>query len=101
MQLLLTVFFWKRFCKFWTRLTFRTRWLCPVCHGCFHTKVTQTRRLSSNIFECPVVTGRALLGSLDQLRQQLREQLEALTPEVVASITGRQAILDALSVDGI
>ena len=36
--------------------------------------------------------------SLDQLRQQLNERLEALTPEVVASITGRLSILQALSV---
>lgn len=39
--------------------------------------------------------------TLDQLRQQLRERLEALTLEVVASITGRRSILDALSVAGI
>ncbi len=36
--------------------------------------------------------------TLDQLRQQLRERLDKLTPEVVASITGRQSILNALSV---
>ena len=36
--------------------------------------------------------------SLDQLRQHLNERLEALTPEVVASITGRLSILQALSV---
>jgi len=36
--------------------------------------------------------------TLDQLRQQLGERLEKLTPEAVASITGRQSILDALSV---
>ena len=38
---------------------------------------------------------------LDQLRQQLKERLEILTPEVVASITGRHSILAALSVAGI
>lgn len=43
----------------------------------------------------------SLPTTLDQLRQQLRERLEKLTPEVVASITGRQSILDALSVAGI
>ena len=42
-----------------------------------------------------------LPATLDQLRQQLRQRLEALTPEVVASITGRRSILDALSVAGI
>lgn len=36
--------------------------------------------------------------TLDQLRQQLRERLEVLTPEIVAAITGRQSILHALSV---
>jgi len=35
------------------------------------------------------------------LRQQLRERLASLTPQSVASITGRQSILDALSVAGI
>ena len=39
--------------------------------------------------------------TLDQLRQQLGERLEKLTPEAVASITGRQSILNALSVAGI
>ncbi|MBD1997371.1 IS630 family transposase, partial [Leptolyngbya sp. FACHB-541] len=39
--------------------------------------------------------------TLDQLRQQVKEQLGALTPEVVASIVGRQSILDALSVAGL
>lgn len=36
--------------------------------------------------------------TLDQLRQLLSERLEALTPEVVASITRRHSILEALSV---
>jgi len=36
--------------------------------------------------------------TLDQLHQQLRERLEGLTPQTVASITGRQSILEALSV---
>jgi hypothetical protein len=43
----------------------------------------------------------SLPTTLDQLRQQLKERLEALTLEVVASITGRRSILDALSVAGI
>ncbi|CAA9590916.1 COG3335: Transposase and inactivated derivatives [uncultured Synechococcales cyanobacterium] len=40
----------------------------------------------------------SLPATLEHLRQQLRERLEKLTPQTVASITGRQAILDALSV---
>lgn len=40
----------------------------------------------------------SLPTTLDQLREQLRERLEALSLEIVASITGRQFILDALSV---
>jgi hypothetical protein len=36
--------------------------------------------------------------TLDQLCEQLKVRLEALTDEVVASITGRQSIWDALSV---
>lgn len=43
----------------------------------------------------------SLPATLDELRQQLRERLEALTPEIVASIAGRQSILEALSVAGI
>jgi hypothetical protein len=43
----------------------------------------------------------SLPTTLDELRQQLRERLEALTPQVVASITARHSILDALSVAGI
>lgn len=43
----------------------------------------------------------SLPTTLDQLRQQVKEQLGALTPEVVASIVGRQSILDALSVAGL
>lgn len=43
----------------------------------------------------------SLPATLDQLREQLQERLEALTPQVVASITGRRSILDALSVAGI
>lgn len=43
----------------------------------------------------------SLPTTLDQLHQQLQERLEALTPEVVASITGRQSILAALFVAGI
>lgn len=39
--------------------------------------------------------------TLDQLRQLLKERLEQLTPEVVASITRRQSIMQALSVAGI
>ena len=40
----------------------------------------------------------SLPATLDQLRQQLRQRLEVLTPEIVAAITGRQSILHALSV---
>ena len=40
----------------------------------------------------------SLPATLDPLRQQLKERLEGLTPEVVASITGRDSILSALSV---
>lgn len=43
----------------------------------------------------------SLAATLDQLRQQLRERLASLTPQSVVSITGRQSILDALSVAGI
>jgi len=39
--------------------------------------------------------------NLEQLRQLLKEKLEELTPEVIASITGRQSILAALSVAGL
>jgi hypothetical protein len=38
---------------------------------------------------------------LEQLRQLLKEKLKELTPEVIASITGRQSILEALSVAGL
>lgn len=40
----------------------------------------------------------SLPTTVDQLRQQLRERLETLTPEVIRSITGRYSILSALSV---
>ncbi|MEP0923803.1 transposase [Leptolyngbya sp. ST-U4] len=40
----------------------------------------------------------SLPATLDQLRQQLRERLEVLTPEIVVAITRRQSILHALSV---
>ncbi|HEY9861906.1 MAG TPA: hypothetical protein V6D16_20580 [Candidatus Obscuribacterales bacterium] len=40
----------------------------------------------------------SLPAALDQLRQQLKERLEGLTPEVVASITARDSILSDLSV---
>jgi len=36
--------------------------------------------------------------NLAQLRQVLREKLEAITPKVIASITARQSMLEALSV---
>lgn len=39
--------------------------------------------------------------NLEQLRQLLKEKLEQLTPDIIASITGRQSILDALSVAGL
>lgn len=38
--------------------------------------------------------------NLEQLRQLLTQKLEALTPEVIASITAWQSILEALSVAG-
>lgn len=40
----------------------------------------------------------SLPATLNQLRQQLKERLDALTPAVVASITRRPSILAALSV---
>ncbi|MBD2001431.1 transposase, partial [Leptolyngbya sp. FACHB-541] len=40
----------------------------------------------------------SLPTTLDQLRQQVKERLDALTPEVIFSIVGRRSILDALSV---
>lgn len=40
----------------------------------------------------------SLPTTLNQLRQQLRERLEALTLEIVQLITGRSSILNALSV---
>jgi len=43
----------------------------------------------------------SLPKTLNQLRQLLKEKLEGLTPAVIASITGRQSILQALSVAGI
>lgn len=43
----------------------------------------------------------SLPTTLDQLRQQLQERLEALTPPVLASIAGRRSILVTLSVAGI
>lgn len=43
----------------------------------------------------------SLPTTLNVLRQQLQERLEALTKEVVASITGRRSILTALSVAGL
>lgn len=42
----------------------------------------------------------SLPTTLDVLRQHLRERLEALTLEIVQSITGRSSILRALSVAG-
>jgi hypothetical protein len=39
--------------------------------------------------------------NLEQLRQLLTAKLEALTPEMIASITSRQSILEALSVAGL
>lgn len=43
----------------------------------------------------------SLPTTLDQLRQQLKQRLEALTTQVIASITGRASILNALSVAGL
>lgn len=43
----------------------------------------------------------SLPATLEQLRQQLQQRLHTLTPEVIASITGRHSILEALSVAGI
>lgn len=42
-----------------------------------------------------------LPSNLEQLRQPLKQKLEELTKEVIASITGRQSILEALSVAGL
>lgn len=42
-----------------------------------------------------------LPATLDELRQLVKQRLESMTPEVIASITGRRSILDALSVAGI
>ncbi|WP_081588123.1 IS630 family transposase [Gloeocapsa sp. PCC 7428] len=42
-----------------------------------------------------------LPNNLEQLRQLLKEQLEKLTTEMIASITSRQSILAALSVAGL
>ena len=39
--------------------------------------------------------------NLDQLQQWMSQQLEALSAQTIASITGRASILDALSVAGI
>lgn len=41
------------------------------------------------------------LKTLDELRQLIKEQLLALSPDTIASITGRGSILEALSVAGI
>mgnify|MGYP001797861390 FL=1 len=41
------------------------------------------------------------LKTLDELRRLIKEQLLALTTDTVASITGRESILEALSVAGI
>ncbi|MGF1458303.1 MAG: IS630 family transposase [Leptolyngbyaceae cyanobacterium] len=41
------------------------------------------------------------LKTLDELRQLIKEQLLALSTETIASITGRESILGALSVAGI
>ncbi len=43
----------------------------------------------------------SLPTTLGQLQEQLQERLKNLTPQTIASITGRQSILDALSVAGI
>lgn len=40
-------------------------------------------------------------NDLEELRQKLREMLNSLTTEVIASVTGWQFILEALSVAGI
>ena len=42
-----------------------------------------------------------LPASLDEFRECIRERLEQMTQQVIASIVGRQYILDALSVAGI
>jgi hypothetical protein len=41
------------------------------------------------------------LKTLDELRQLMKEQLLALSPDTISSITGRSSILEALSVAGI
>ena len=43
----------------------------------------------------------SLPQNLAQLRQLLKQKLEELTPDVIASITARQSILQALSVAGL
>ncbi|OWY65172.1 hypothetical protein B7486_43460, partial [cyanobacterium TDX16] len=42
-----------------------------------------------------------LPASLDELRECMRQLLEDMTQQVIASIVGRKYILDALSVAGI
>lgn len=39
--------------------------------------------------------------SLDELRQDIKQRLQEMTPEIIASITGRKSILEALSVAGL
>ncbi|WNZ47480.1 hypothetical protein Q2T42_06505 [Leptolyngbya boryana CZ1] len=39
--------------------------------------------------------------TLEELRQWMTQKLQALSPETIASITGRASILEALSVAGI
>ncbi|MEM1310216.1 MAG: transposase [Cyanobacteria bacterium P01_C01_bin.70] len=41
------------------------------------------------------------LKTLDELRQPIKEQFQALSTETIAPITGRKSILEALSVAGI
>jgi hypothetical protein len=56
------------------------------------TTIGSTQRVGSNIFST---------YNLEELRHYLKQRLDEMTTEVIASIVRRQSILDALSVAGI